>query len=314
MMRPAGLVKKFALPATALFQNPVLVKELRTRMRGRRTFLVVTLHLGILALIVSAAYLTISYSLDVSANLSERRTFAKLIFGLIVGLEMAMLAFTTPALSAGAIANERERQTYDLVRTTLLKPSSFVLGKFLSGFSLATLLLFTALPMLSPAFIIGGVTMPEIFISVLCLEATAALFCAVGIFVSSFARRTLWATVLAYGYAILQIFGLPLIYAFVLTLAAAGLSNSSIMESPNLLFSILAFLAWLALSITPTTALLMSVIAYANDGSLWAIELPLNPSITVWVVSPWVIYVSLATLLSLLLLWISVRRIKQLEI
>ena len=57
------------------------------------------------------------------ANVVGRYAFGKAIFGLIVWLELVMISFTAPALTSGAIALERERQTFDLLKVTLLNKS-----------------------------------------------------------------------------------------------------------------------------------------------------------------------------------------------
>ena len=64
------------------WKNPVIVKEVRTRMRGYRAVLLLTAHLVVLALVIGLAYLFIRSSLTTIGNLEQRRTFGKASFRL----------------------------------------------------------------------------------------------------------------------------------------------------------------------------------------------------------------------------------------
>ena len=52
------------LAPLAVWNNPILVKEVRTRMRGNRAFLLLTVHLVILALALLMVYLLIRSNLS----------------------------------------------------------------------------------------------------------------------------------------------------------------------------------------------------------------------------------------------------------
>ncbi len=292
--------------------NPVIVKETRTRMRGWRAFILVTAHLAALGLMIGLAYLTVGASIRLSSNLEQRRIFGKALFWMLVGLELVMISFTAPALTAGAIANEHERQTYDLLRVTLLRPAALVSGKYLSGLIFILLLLFTSLPLLSPAFLVGGVLPQEIIIALLTLLTTAIAFCAVGMFFSSLTQRTLFSTVLAYAFAILLVFGLPMVMLFTISLlgVSMGAGNQSFSTAAQIF---LVYLGWALVSINPGAALIATEAALLDQQGIWSAHIDIKHGIEVWMVSPWLAYVVFYLLVSLLLLWISVQRVRRLE-
>ncbi|MFM8321809.1 MAG: ABC transporter permease [Chloroflexota bacterium] len=303
------------LPLNALrrlAENPVIVKEVRTRMRGGRAFTVVTVHLAALGLILALAYLVFSASLTTSTSLEERRTLGKLMFGLLVGMELTMISFTAPALTSGAIASEHERQTYDLIKVSLLPARALVLGKYLSGLSFVLLLIFTALPMLGPAYLIGGLLPQEVIIAVLVLLMTAVSFCAAGMFFSSLTRRTLFATVLSYAYAILSVFGVPVMALFLLIIFSARL-NTSVTDLSPLVEALLIFSAWLVIATNPGASLVASEIGLLDGQGIWSATLNLGQNRQVWVISPWIAYLVLNLLFSLLLLWLTEQRARQVE-
>jgi hypothetical protein len=76
---------------------------------------------------------------------------------------------------------------------------------------------------------------------------------------------------------------------------------------------VVAMLAYWAISLTPFSALIASEAAYLEDHSLWFVSIELTSDLTFWAVSPWVVYVIITLLFSLLMLWLSVRRVGRME-
>jgi ABC-type transport system involved in multi-copper enzyme maturation permease subunit len=300
-----------SLALLAVWRNPVLVKEIRTRMRGSRAFVLLSAHLLALGLALLAVYLILRSDISLLNNPQQRGTFGKLIFGLMVWLELIMVSFTAPALTSGAIALERERQTFDLLRVTLLEARALVLGKYLAGLVFVFLLLLTSLPLFSPAFILGGVLLEEILIAVLILAVSALAFLAVGLFFSSLTSRALVAAVLSYAFAILINFGAPILMAVILTLVSA-VNTGGPGPSPQTL-RLLYYLGWLAVSLTPLPTMIASEAALLDNQGPWLASLPLGNGQQLTMILPWVIYVVAYLLLSLILIWVSARRVGRAE-
>src|SRR5512136_1476050 len=200
-----------------LTRNPVTLKELRGRMRGSRAFVVLIIYLALMSVFVTllyALYVTSGSSYAGPGGYSagpDRQYLGKFVFGSVVGIELLLVCFICPAFTVGAISGERERQTYDLLRTTLLRARTLITGKLVSALSYVGLLLVAALPLQSLAFLLGGVAPEEVAIGSLLLLSTAFLYSAAGIFFSSFMRRTLGATILTYAFVLLDTLGLPLV-------------------------------------------------------------------------------------------------------
>ena len=299
--------------AQKLWKNPVIVKEIRTRMRGSRAFWMVSIHLLVLALILGVVYLGLISTLSSSGNVELRGMLGKAIFGLVIALELITISFTAPAITAGMLTSERERKTYDLLRVSLLPASDLVTGKYLSGLVFVFLLVLTSLPLMGPAFMIGGISLPEILIAAAVLLVTAIAFCAMGIFFSSLFRRTLISIVFTYGISILLVFGIPFISLIILIIFGASIDNSArglSLGTANALF----VLGWLLVALTPLASILATEIAYIDQNTWWlfTVNLPQNAKMTL--VSPWVIYVIFYLILSGLLLWISIRLNRRKEI
>ncbi len=295
-----------------LLRNPVLVKEVRTRMRGGRTFIVLTIHLLALAGALAAAYLLFRASLTTGVNLEARRLFGKAVFGLMIWMELITISFIAPALTSGAIASERERQTLDLLRVTLLSSRALVLGKYLSGLVFIFLLVLSSLPLQTLPFVIGGVLAQEILVAVLILAVTAVAFCAAGIFFSSLFSRVLLSTVLAYAFAIFVVFGIPMILLLVLLVLGAGLGGA--IDSISLRTQMmLIFIGWLAVSMTPGATIVATEVALLDQQGLLLARLHLGNGSEVAFPSPWIFYVVFYLLVSIGMLWFSAKRVSRIE-
>lgn len=174
------------------------VKELRGRMRGRRAFVVLTIHLllvgGFAWMIETFAVRTVSTGFGSSFSASAdigRQLFTALM--LLLSLIVLILA---PASTAGAISLEREKQTLDLLATTPISSLAIVLGKLLSALSWVFLLLLASVPVSALVFTFGGVAPDDLVRGYLVLIVTAIAFGSIGLFVSALVKRTQAATVI----------------------------------------------------------------------------------------------------------------------
>jgi ABC-type transport system involved in multi-copper enzyme maturation permease subunit len=292
--------------------NPVVVKDVRTRMRGYRAFILVTAHLVVLLLAVGIAYLVFRSALTSTGNLEERRLFGKSVFGLLVWIELVMVSFVAPGVTSGSISSERERQTFDLLRVTLLPAYQMVLGKYLPGLFFVFLLLFTSIPLQGPAFLIGGVLWQEILLATLILAVTAVAFCALGLLLSSLIRRTLIATTLAYASTIFLVFGIPIICLILLVLFSSAISNRFDQLSGQT-EGFLLILGWILVSLTPLGVMIGTEAILLDQQSLVLASIPLSDGKTVVLLSPWIPYVLFYLAFSLAALWLSILLVRQLD-
>jgi ABC-2 type transport system permease protein len=123
-----------------LLVNPIIVKELRSRMRGPRAFIILTVVLTLMGLISYALYkitlITSSWSYSPLSPQVGQTLFISLAL-----LEMLMVLILTPAVTAGAISSEHEKLTYEMLLTTPLPPTRILWGKLVSALSYIFLLM-----------------------------------------------------------------------------------------------------------------------------------------------------------------------------
>lgn len=289
-----------------LFNNPVAIKELRSRMRGYRAFAVLTLYLIALSGVAVLVYMA-SLSSSSAPAVTMSYTVGKALFAAVVGVQVILAAFIGPAFTAGAISNERERQTFDLLRTTLLSPHVFVLGKLISALSYIFLLVLASIPVQSIAFLLGGLSPTELILSQLVIVIAAITYALYGLWCSAALRSTMAATVATFAGMLLVLLGLPL-FALLL-LMVRGVPFGASTGGP--LFEIILVYGGLALAATNLPAtLVVSELFLLQQDTLLAYSQLINGR-TIWVFSPWWVFVILHAVAAVALYMDTVRRVRR---
>ena len=184
--------------------NPVLLKELKVRMRGWRAAGIIALYLLILSLV--ALFIMYTNFMNPYSSTIDPQVSIGAYTGLAV-IQFILIMFIVPALTAGAIAGEREKQTLDLVLCTKLRPISIITGKLFASTSQTLLLIIASLPLFSTVFLFGGISIKEIIQLFGFYIVTAVTIGCIGIFYSTFLKKTTAATVFTYGTVAFLAFG-----------------------------------------------------------------------------------------------------------
>lgn len=283
--------------------NPILVKELRSRMRGSRAFVLLTIYLLILAGVTLLLYAAISS--NTSNDLNAGQQIGKALFLVIGAVALIEVCLITPSLTSGAIAGERERQTYDLLIASLLTPWQIVWGKLASALAFALLLIVAVVPVMSLAFLFGGVSLTEVLIVLVCLVVTALTYASIGLFWSTVIRGSLGATAFAIGSVVLLLLIVPFLIFVFLLLFGRDLPTTTLESLPFIYFSRIAMAAhpFIALGMTE------SQLSSGSSPFLEVIQLS-NSTATISVPSPWIFYVLLSCLFTAILLAITIRMLR----
>lgn len=222
----------------------IMVKELRSRMRGRRAFIVLTVYLGILALITYGTYVTAAETAAAMSGFGafpavgfEERGFApavpmpipdggalsqanasavigQAIFSVLSIFQLILVAFIAPAFTSGQISMEREKQTLDLLITTPMRPAAIVVGKLAAALAFVVLMIVAAIPITAIVLMYGGASIDDIVRQQVVLLATAVALGAIGLFFSALIKRTQTATVLTYITMLALTLGSLMLFAF----------------------------------------------------------------------------------------------------
>ena len=280
-----------------MMDNPIIAKELKSRMRGRQGFVMLTAYLALISLVIAGIYFFSTDNGSISrSDPDAQQNLGKLVFNTVVILEFLMIVFIGPALTSGAISSEREHGTFDLLRTSLLSSRDLVLGKLGSAVAYLLLLIFTALPLQSLAFFLGGVGMAEMVISIMMLAASVFLFCTLGLYFSCISKRTIIATVFSYSSLIFPVIILVFLF-YLLENGNVDMSSVSI-EAQSILLNFI----WVLLSSNPFTAAFLTEMVLVEEQSLFLFHIPDFPFV---LFSPWILYIVFSVAMTILMIWLS---------
>ncbi len=167
--------------------NPVLDKELRSEIFSQGTLMLrVVIQVSMLLSIPLMAMLLFLKPENAGYYVSYVLTF-----NLLVG----------PVFSAGSITQERERQTLNLLLTTLLSPGKIVFAKLIAALRVSTVLTF----LLTEQLLLAYLLIPElrdriwtlgVFLAI--IATTCLATSAIGLLCSALSRKTSVAMVLTY--------------------------------------------------------------------------------------------------------------------
>lgn len=280
--------------------NPILVKELRSRMRGPRAFVLMSIYLLVLSGAVLLLYMAMAS--NTSSNIGAGREIGKALFLMIGVVALIQVCLITPSLTSGSIAGERERQSYDLLIASPLSSWQIIWGKLASALAFALLLVLSVLPLMAMAFLFGGVSLTELLIALIGLLVTCVSYASIGIFWSAVMRSPLSATSFALGSVLLFLVGLPFL---IVIFGMIFWQNALNPLSQSVFFT---HLARLALATHPFIALAFTETVLSQGGDPWFEQVEIA-SRTVAMPNLWVLYVLFSIVLSAVLILLSVRAI-----
>jgi len=174
-----------------LQRNPVLQKELITRLTSWRSFLGLFFFVGTLAFCIYNAWP------EPRATLAPE-VIAKHLFSVFFRIQMILIVLTTPAMAATAFTLEKERGNFDLLLTTPLSAWKLVTGKFTSALTYILLLLICSLPVMVICFLLGGISIGELSVNYFFMAGTAFACCSVSLLISTKSERSTSALGLSY--------------------------------------------------------------------------------------------------------------------
>ncbi len=198
----------------------VSVKELRGRMRGRRAFVMLTVHLLIVAgfafMIEEVAVRSVGNSFGGGAATAD---IGRALFTALLLLLTLVVMILGPASTSGAISLEREKQTLDMLSVTPVSSLAIVVGKLVSALGWMFMLLLASIPVMALVFMFGGVGPEDLVRGYVVLFASAILYGSLGLFISALVKRTQAATVINLVLAIALTAGTAGVYGFSASMA-----------------------------------------------------------------------------------------------
>ena len=210
-------------------KNAICKKEMQLSIRKTKG----AIGMLIFNLVLAAAALGFYYILlNENTYLFNYTYYSKMssISMFVMIAELMLVIFIIPAITAGSIAGEREKQTLDLLFSTSLSSREIIFGKLMSSVSTLMLYLISTLPILFIGFCAGGLRVKDIFICLLYILVTTIYLGSMGIFFSSLFKKSVVASVCAYGFSIFLSYGI-----FILIYIAAMLCQDGVALPLNII-------------------------------------------------------------------------------
>lgn len=293
----------------SLRYNPIILKELRHRMRSWHAIYGLAFATGLLAglglLIYNNYYYRSSNYYSYGGGGQRSQDTGTTYFLSIVTAILFAIIVLAPGLSSGSLSGEKERQTYDVLLVTLLKPSEIIVGKLFAALSYMLLLIVADAPIISIAFLMGGVGLEEMVVGVITMLMSCLMLGSLGIFWSARNRTNKGATVNAYWSSSLLAFGLPIGSILFINLLRTGRTDLSFTIYGNRWWE--DFISWIC-SLNPMYALLatMDITRQRADSNIFYFAN--NPGD--FFLTPFARFLILGALISSIFLWLAIKHVK----
>ena len=178
------------------FNNPVLLKEVKLRFRSSKSFTGILFYLIAVCIFVFG-FIFVTMKINGTSYFKPSESFV--LFSLLSYIQLGLVLFITPGLTAGTISTEREKQTLSILLTTSQSSFQIISGKLLSSIAFLLLLIVAALPIYSLVFLFGGISPKDFVIVFLYLFVTLLAIGSVGVMFSTIIRRTIVSMISTYG-------------------------------------------------------------------------------------------------------------------
>ena len=197
------------------FFGPVFFYDLvRTARRGQQIghrILYAVLLVGVILLVLWAWFPSLRWNSPqlwngVPISLREKAHFAGTFFNTFMLVQFLVVVVVTPAYTATAIAEEKEKRTLEFLLATDLSDREIVLGMMASRLANLILLVLTGLPILSLFEFLGGVDPNLVLAGFVTTGMTVLSLGSMSILISVLARSALGALIQSYLWALLYLF------------------------------------------------------------------------------------------------------------
>src|SRR5438132_692695 len=190
------------------------------------------------------------------AKIADMARLAETFFFTFMIVQSVLVVVLTPAYTAGAIAEEKDRKTLEFLLATDLRDREIVLSKLAARLANMTLILLTGLPILSLTQFFGGID-PDLLLAAFAgLGLTMLSLASVSIFTSVYAKKPRDAIVLTYLMAVAYI-------------GLSGLSN---------MLRLIPGVARVGISLGSGSITIIDLVDWFNSGNLFTALIQLGSS------------------------------------
>lgn len=270
-------------------QNPVLKKELKLRFRSFKSFSAIIFYLLTLLVFTVGFFLVVT---DFKGKGFIGPEMNVILFTMLTFVQLSLVLFMTPGLTAGAISTEREKQTLNILLTTSQTSWQIIFGKLTSSISYLLLLLLAGMPISSVVFLFGGISPSDFVLTYAYMIVILIALASIGILMSTLIRKTIVAMITTYG---IMLFLTVMTAFFVFVTLSFQVGTDGFSTGDQKPFS------YFFMAINPLIHMATVIYPDVSESALTvtSMDLPL-----------WVTHISFYVIISVLCLWIATKNIR----
>jgi len=182
-----------------MIANPIVHKEVLSSLRTTKAIIIQALFLLVLAGLIALFWP--EGGLQDLGGQQARRVLAVIAIG-----ELLMVSMFAAAFTAASLTVEKEKNTWEVLFATTLKPWQIAVGKITGSLSFLLLLVISGLPALAALFLLGGVRGSEVLAVAGVLVLTVLYLGMIGLLVSSMMYRSYRAVIFTYAIVLVVCF------------------------------------------------------------------------------------------------------------
>ena len=206
--------------------NPILQKDIKTKLRGWRSVVLICSYVLLLTLIL-LVYFVGNNMVTPYSRQSFNPRMAINGYNILITFQFALLYLAVPAITATSISSERERQTLDLMLVTKTPAREIIIGKIMVSLAHILLLLIASMPVIGIVFFFGGINFLDLIKLIFFYVLTSLFVASSGVFFSTIFKRNIVSIIVTYIFLGLVTFGPFLVFlAYALIREQSGLSTA----------------------------------------------------------------------------------------
>lgn len=190
--------------------NPVFLKDLKLNVRNIKFAMIIfTYNICLGLIIILFMYMSMH---RITGQFVFNYVDCDMLYSILSGVELGSILFIVPALTTGAVAGEREKQTLNLLLVSKLSPFHIICGKMSFAVTAVFIIIISNFPLSAIVAVTGSISIRVQSQLLILLFVTVLYVASIGMFFSTLKRSTVAAALWTYGVLVLITVGTILLY------------------------------------------------------------------------------------------------------
>ena len=239
--------------------NPVLRREIQTSFRNRKVFAAIIVYVAVLMAVAGCMFWSEIYN---SYNFNFDPANINTLYVLMAVMQLFLIIIIVPAITGGSINGEKERQTFDLLLVSRMKPCSIVAGKLLAGICLMSVMIVASAPVFAVTIQFGGASAKEVILLMIYFLADTVGIGAISIFFSSLVKKTSLSAVIVYA-----IYAFMTVGTFVIFILYSNYMQTTMNSDPS------RYAYCIAMALNPFSSVLAVICSQIGSAAVFNINI-----------------------------------------